>query len=81
MAPRLAHHEVDPPADPSADWWVRLVVDDFSTDVVWNPDRGFGLFTSESDAYGARPDEVFGEPGQAATRLLQLVDDRNVLKP
>lgn len=63
---------IDAPADPNGEWWVDLSLGDFSTNVAWRSSRGFGIFTSDKDAYGDRPDETYREPEQAAKRIRQL---------
>lgn len=67
-------YEVDAPLDHSGEWWIDLSFDNFSTTVAWRSDRGFGIFTSDEDAYGARPDEIYREPQLAAKRIRQLAD-------
>ena len=73
-------YEIDRPQNEAGEWWIDLEWSGFSTTVAWRPDRGFGLFTSDDDGYGAGPDEIFREPALAAKRLGQLArratDDR-----
>lgn len=63
---------IDTPIDPAGEWWIDLSIGDYSTTIAWQADKGFGIYTSDDDAYGARPDEVFREPELAAKRLKQL---------
>jgi len=63
---------IDAPADVTGEWWVDVSFEGYSTTFAWREDRGFGIFTSEDDAYGARPDELYREPALAARRLRQL---------
>jgi hypothetical protein len=73
-------YEIDRPDDPAGEWWIDLAWNGFATIVAWRSDRGFGLFTSDDEGYGAGPDEIFREPALAAKRLCQLArrpsDDR-----
>lgn len=73
-------YEIDRPDDPAGEWWIDLAWSGFSTTIAWRPDRGFGLFTSDDEGYGAGPDEIYREAALAAKRLGQLArrpnDDR-----
>ncbi|MFC5507905.1 helix-turn-helix domain-containing protein [Bosea massiliensis] len=68
-----ARHSIDEPADPNGEWWVDLEYRDFQANVSWRLDRGFGVFTSDDDSYGSRPDELYRNPDLAAKRLNQLI--------
>jgi hypothetical protein len=76
--------EIDAPAEAAGEWWADLSFEGFSTNVAWRADRGFGIFTSDEDAYGSGPDEVYREPALAAKRLRQLAkrarSDRSAMK-
>jgi hypothetical protein len=67
--------QIDRPADPSGDWILDLVVDDWSTTVIWRERAGFGIFSSEP-SFGERPSEVFFDAAKAAQRLRQLAARR-----
>lgn len=69
----LGSHDVDAPSDPKGEWFIDLSVGEFDTSVSYRPGVGFGVFTSEA-VFGARPDEIYREPHQAAIRLRQLAD-------
>ena len=62
---------IDRPFKPDGEWWLDLTIGDWSTNIVWKPHLGFGLFTSE-EVFGQRPDEVFSDVVKAANRLRQL---------
>lgn len=64
--------DIDKPDDPLGEWWIDLSFDSFSTNVAWRSDRGFGIYTSNEDEYGSRPDEFYREPELAAKRIRQL---------
>lgn len=63
---------IDEPLHADGEWWIDLAFEGFSTNVIWQIDCGFGIFTSDDDAYGTRPDELYPEPELAAKRLWQL---------
>lgn len=81
LGPDLVGSELDPPAVPSGDWWIELRLPSFITSVVWSEARGFGVYTSQDEAYGASPDEVFEDPALAAGRVRQLASDAAAPKP
>jgi DNA-binding XRE family transcriptional regulator len=64
---------VDAPDNPNGEWWLDIVAGKFVERVAWRPAFGFGIFTSENDGFGDRPDEVYRRPEDASARLLQLL--------
>ena len=69
-----ASASIDAPVDPAGEWFLDIEIDGYSANVAWRADRGFGLYASDAEGYGAGPDEIFRDPGLAARRLKQLAD-------
>lgn len=70
-----AEVKIDRPRDPSGEWWLDVVSDDFRTSVAWRPNQGFGVFTRPPE-FVDRPDEIYQPPALAAQRLGQIRDHR-----
>lgn len=64
---------VDVPRDSNGEWWLDIVWQRFRTSVAWNSKYGFGLFTSDSEGFGDRPDEIYAKPKDACARICQLM--------
>lgn len=64
----------DAPAAADGEWWIDVRSGDRTTQVSWQGDRGFGVFLGDDGAYGAKPDELHGDPPRAAERLLQVLE-------
>ena len=63
--------QLDRPADPAGQWWIDLEVDGLPTNVSWRRAQGFGLYTADA-GFGGRPNEIYEDADQAASRLLQM---------
>lgn len=63
--------EIDVPAEPHGEWWIDLEIDGMRSNVLWKPSLGFGVFTDEA-GFGTRPQEIYEDPAEAGTRILQL---------
>jgi hypothetical protein len=64
---------VDAPRDPEGEYWLDVAVERFRSSVSWRPKIGFGIYVSESDGYGERPDEVYERPETTCTRIGQMI--------
>jgi DNA-binding XRE family transcriptional regulator len=64
---------VDSPRDPNGEYWLDISVQKFRTSVSFKPKRGFGVFVSDPEGYGERPDEIYARPGAVCARICQLV--------
>src|SRR6266850_1715012 len=65
---------VDSPRDPNGEYWLDISVQRFRSAVSWKPKIGFGIFMSDAEDYGARPDEIYSRPEDACARICQLVE-------
>ena len=63
--------EVDKPIDETGLWWIDLSADNFTITITWQHGIGFGLFTSDDDAF-EKPSEIHRHPDVAIIRLKQL---------
>ena len=70
----VTHASIDAPADPAGEWFFDLEFDGYAANVAWRADRGFGIYVSDAEGYGAGPDEIFRDACLAARRLLQLAE-------
>jgi hypothetical protein len=62
---------VDPPSNPSGEWFIDVALGQFQAQISWHAQRGFGLFTAPQ-GYGDRPNEVFVSPRRVAARIVEL---------
>lgn len=72
LAPRASAH-VDSPSDPKGESFIDLTDGEFSTEISFRPETGFGIFVSDRQ-YGQRPDEIYRSAAKAAQRIVQLRD-------
>src|SRR5882672_4445621 len=63
--------QVDTPSDPKGETFIDLSDGEFSTEVSYRPEIGFGIFVSER-TFGQRPDEIYRSAPKAAQRIAQL---------
>lgn len=63
----------DAPADAVGEWWLDVACAGRTSNVGWRPDRGFGLYLSDEEAYGAKPDEIQADPQRAADLVLGML--------
>lgn len=72
LAPRASAY-VDSPSDPKGESFIDLTDGEFSTEISYRPETGFGIFVSDRQ-YGQRPDEIYRSAAKAAQRIVQLRD-------
>jgi len=68
-----AEVNVDSPRDPNGEYWLDVSRQKFHSAVSWRPKVGFGVFVSDEESYGQRPDELYAHPDDACTRICQLI--------
>ena len=68
---------VDSPREPKGEYWLDVSRQKFHSTVSWRPKVGFGIFVSDEESYGERPDELYARPGDACTRMCQLIARSN----
>lgn len=66
-------YKLDEPSDPAGEWWIDFSIKGVEVNVAWRPNKGFGIYTSDENAYGTGPDEVYRSPELAARRLMQFM--------
>lgn len=66
-------YKLDEPSDPAGEWWIDFSIKGIAVNVAWRPNKGFGIYVSDENAYGTGPDEVYRSPKVAARRLMQVV--------
>lgn len=64
---------VDPPSNPTGDWFIDVTYRDHRLVVEFRPSLGFGISSGSEDSYGEGPDEFFQTPEAAAHRVEHLV--------
>lgn len=64
--------DLDPPVEPSDEWWLSISCDRTFTRVALRPAQGFGVFSSEP-GFGIGPDEIYRSPELAAKRVTQQI--------
>ena len=72
VAPSASTH-IDSPSDPNGESFIDLTDGEFSTEISYRPETGFGIFVSDRQ-YGQRPDEIYRLAAKAAQRIVQLRD-------
>jgi hypothetical protein len=64
---------VDSPRDPNGEYWLDVSLQKFRNSVSWKPKIGFGIFVSDAEGYGERPDEIYARPEDVCARICQLM--------
>ena len=70
VAPGISS-KIDTPSDPKGETFIDLIDGNFSTEVSYRADVGFGIYVSDP-ALGQRPDEIYRSAKKAAQRIMQL---------
>ncbi len=81
---RLPTVQVDvdaPVADVAGSTFARLAAGTHVVLVEWRPQVGFGIAAGGEVAYGEGPDEVTNDRGEAASRVLALLQEGGITLP
>lgn len=63
--------QVDAAAEPAGESFIDIDDGDFSTEISYRPDVGFGVYVGDR-IFGQRPDEIYRSATKAARRVAQL---------
>jgi hypothetical protein len=64
---------IDAPDDPRGAWFLDLERAGHRITVEWRPEHEFGLTSSDRDGFGEGPEETYGKPKEALTRIVELL--------
>lgn len=64
--------KVDDPKDPQGEWYVDFLCEGRQDCIMWKPDRGYGLWSGFSGAYGQRP-HAYVETAQEAVEYWKML--------
>lgn len=77
-----AFTRLDAPSNPEGEWWLDIRDRGRTINVQWSPGRGFGVTASAFPAgYGDGPEETFESFGEAAGRVLGLMESGETTLP